>query len=115
MEYERLRYRLLYEVFSTECTFYDLQQATGINRFSQAGDSAELQGLLFGFIGNIACDKDNRYVTGCRVVLQPATDLMTIHLRHHDIQQYEIRGRRLFSNFESLFPAGGRLNLVCFL
>ena len=61
------------------------------DRLDDIVDRAELQaaGLVLGLTHRR--DEDHRDAGGDRVGLEPPTDLVTIHPRHHDIEQDQVR------------------------
>ncbi len=62
----------------------------GVDRFGDVvhHPQSEPFGLVFGF--GHGRQENHRDVTGCLGALQPAADLVAVHLRHHDVQQHQV-------------------------
>ena len=70
----------------------------------------EAQALVVGF-GPGGQEHDGN-VARVRVGLQPATDLIAVHLRHHDIEQDQVGGRPGCGDTQGTRPTGGHFDAV---
>src|SRR4030095_4929652 len=79
----------------------------GIHRFSNVVDRTRVEtaGLAFLFIER--GDKYHGDVASRRLPFEPATDLVTIHAWHPDVEQNEIRGIFRHCDLECLRAVGG--------
>ena len=83
--------------------------------FGDVVDGPEAEAELFILDTGLGRQKDDRNVAGLGILLQLATDLVAIHLRHHDIEQDQIRLRLAGGDAQRLLPMIGHLDLVAIL
>ena len=88
-----------------EVVLHPRQQDGGADRLGQIVDRAERQALFLAFDFRHGCDKNDRNVMRGRICLEPGADFITAHVRHHDVEQDQVRGRRRLRLFQGLGAA----------